>query len=215
MLSTLDTPPVHNGSTTGRALLAGGVVAGPLYLVSGATQALTLDGFDITRHPLSVLSNGPLGWIQITTFVLAGLLTVLGAAGLRGSGSKWGPRLVALYGIGLVGAGAFIADPMDGFPVGTPPGPPETVTWHGMLHFMVGGIGFVGLIGACLVYARRFAAAGRRGWAVYSVVTGVVFTAAFVGIASGSPNAAVNVSFGIAVVLGWTWLTALFAWRSK
>jgi Protein of unknown function (DUF998) len=83
------------------------------------------------------------------------------------------------------------------------------VTWHGMLHFMAGGIGFLGLIGACLVFARRFVRAGRRGWALYSAVTGVLFTAAFAGIASGSTSPVLNLSFGVAVVLGWTWLTVV------
>jgi hypothetical protein len=217
-MSTITASSVHYGSSAAtvrtarsrRALLACAVAAGPLYVVSGLTQALTRAGFDLTRHPLSLLSNGTLGWIQITTFVVAGVLTVLGAAGLRGHlGSRWAARLVALYGVGLVAAGTFVADPMDGFPVGTPPGPPAVVSWHGMLHFMAGGVGFLGLIGACLVLARRFRRAGRRGWAVYSAVTGVLFTAAFAGIASGSATATLTVAFGVAVVLGWTWLTAV------
>jgi hypothetical protein len=214
-MTTVTASRVHNGQARPaarprRALLACAAAAGPLYVASGLTQALTREGFDLTRHPLSLLSNGALGWIHITTFLAAGLLTIAGAAGLRGHlGSRRAPRLVALYGIGLIGAGAFVADPMDGFPVGTPPGPPEVVTWHGMLHFMAGGIGFLGLIGACLVFARRFVRAGRRGWALYSAVTGVLFTAAFVGIASGSTSPVLNISFGVAVVLGWTWLTAV------
>ncbi len=56
----------------GRTLLACGVVAGPLYLIVGLTQALTRPGFDITRHDLSLLSNGDLGWVQISNFVLSG-----------------------------------------------------------------------------------------------------------------------------------------------
>ncbi len=55
-----------------------------------------------------------------------------------------------------------------------------------MLHFMVGGVGFLCLIAACFVLARRFARAGQRGLAWFSRVTGVVFLAAFAGIASGS-----------------------------
>ena len=214
-MTTLTASHVHSGQArpaarSRRALLACAAAAGPLYVASGLTQALTREGFDLTRHPLSLLSNGALGWIHITTFLVAGLLTIAGAAGLRGHlGSRWAPRLVALYGIGLIGAGVFVADPMDGVPVVTPPGPPEVVTWHGMLHFRTGGVGFLGLIGACLVFARRYARAGRRGWAVYSAVTGVLFTAAFVGIASGSASPVLNVSFGVAVVLGWTWLTVV------
>jgi hypothetical protein len=217
-MSTITASSVHHGPSAAtvrtarsrRALLACAAAAGPLYVASGFAQAVTRDGFDLTRHPLSLLSNGTLGWIQITTFVVTGVLTGLGAAGLRGHlGSRWAARLLALYGAGLVAAGAFVADPMDGFPVGTPPGPPAVMSWHGTLHFMAGAVGFLGLIGACLVLARRFRRAGRRGWAAYSAVTGVLFTAAFVGIASGSATPALNVSFGVAVLLGWTWLTAI------
>ena len=207
-MTTIAASSVHSGAfgtvRTHRARLACLAAAGPLYLASGLTQALTRDGFDLGRQPLSLLSNGSLGWIQISTFIVAGVLTIAGSGGLRSA-----RRLVALYGAGLVAAGVFVADPMDGFPVGTPPGPPATVTWHGMLHFMAGGVGFLGLIAACLVLARRFGRAGRRGWAVYSAATGVVFTAAFVGIASGSASPVLNISFGVAVTLGWTWLTAV------
>src|SRR5262245_50109526 len=120
-----------------RNLLACGVAAGPLYILVGAAQALTRAGFDPTRHPLSLLSNGDLGWIQIGNFLLSGLLVIAGAVGMRralrpGKGSTWGPLLVGLYGLGLIGAGAFVADPMDGFPPGTPSGPPTAITQHGM-----------------------------------------------------------------------------------
>ena len=43
-------------------------------------QALTRDGFDLTRHPWSLLTNGDLGWIQITNFVLTGLMVLAFAA---------------------------------------------------------------------------------------------------------------------------------------
>src|SRR5687768_11812905 len=126
-MTTIAASSVHSGPSIATArtrgtLLACAAAAGPLYVAAGLVQALTRDGFDLARHPLSLLSNGALGWIHITTVVVAGVLTVLGAAGLRGYlGSRWAARLVALYGIGLVAAGAFVADPMDGFPVGTPP----------------------------------------------------------------------------------------------
>ncbi len=163
-------------TTLTRALLACGVVAGPLYLVVGVTQALTRRGFDITRHDLSLLSNGALGWIQISNLVVSGLLVLVAAVGMRrvlraGRGRWWGPALVGVYGLGLIGAGIFTADPALGFPPGTP-ADAHTISGHGLLHFICGGVGFLALIVACLVLARRFAAVGRRGWAAYSVVTG-------------------------------------------
>lgn len=199
-----------------RLLLACGVVAGPLYVVVGLAQALTRDGFDLRRHELSLLANGPLGWIQIANLLFSGLLVVADAIGMRrvlhpGRGGTWGPRLVGIYGVGLIAAGIFVADPAYGFPAGTPAGPPEQVNWHGILHFVVAGLGFLALIAACLVVARRFAAVGQRGWAAYSVATGVAYLAAFAGIATGSGNQAVNVAFGIAVLLGWGWVSAVAA----
>lgn len=65
-----ETPERGAARATG-LLLTGGAVAGPIYLISGFTQAFTRPGFDITRHPFSILSNGPLGFIQISTFLPA------------------------------------------------------------------------------------------------------------------------------------------------
>ncbi len=196
-----------------RSLLGYGIIAGPVYLAVSLVQVFTRDGFDVTRHSWSLLSNGELGWIQITNLVLTGLMTVLGAIGLRrglrpGRAAAWAPRLIAAYGVSLIGAGVFRADPALGFPVGTPDNAND-VSWHGMLHLTCGAIGFTALIVACFVVARRFAAEGRRGWARYSRATGVLFLAGFVGIASGTASAATTLGFVAAVIIAWTWLSAL------
>src|SRR5215213_6691517 len=128
-------------------LLACGAVAGPLYIALGMLQMLIRPGYDPTRHDLSLMSNGDLGWIQITNFVMTGLLVIVGALGMKralaGSrGGTWGPVLVAIYGLGLIGAGIFVADPALGFPPGTPADAHE-ISGHGILHFVTGGIGFL------------------------------------------------------------------------
>src|SRR4051795_8339662 len=68
-----------------KSLLGYGVIAGPAYVVVSLTEALTRDGFDLTRHAWSMLSNGDLGWIHITTLVVTGLMIIAFAAGLRRS----------------------------------------------------------------------------------------------------------------------------------
>lgn len=198
---------------TTRRLLAGGALAGPLFLVVGFAQAFTRDGFEIGRHAFSLLSNGALGWIQITNMIVTGLLVVAGAVGLRRllpRGRRGGsvPRLLAVYGMGLVAGGVFVADPADGFPVGGPTGTPGTVSWHGMLHLTLGGIGFLALIAACFVLARRHIARGERAWGAYSIGTGVIFFAGFAGIASGGGSVPLTVAFMAAIVVAWAWLTA-------
>lgn len=189
-----------------KSLLGYGILAGPLFVTVSLAQAATRDGFDIREHAWSLLSNGSLGWIQITNFVLTGLMVIAFAAGLRRAvPSVWAPRLLAVFGASMIGAGIFRADPGAGFPAGTP----ETtaISWHGMLHFMVGGIGFLCLSAACLIVGRWYATSGERGWAVFSRVTGIAFLAAFAGIASGSGTPAVVLSFVAAVILVFTWLT--------
>jgi len=191
-----------------RSLLGYGVIAGPIYVAVSLALAFTRRGFDITRHAWSLLSIGDLGWIQVTNFVVVGLMTVAAAAGLRRAGiGRWTPRLVAAYGLSLVAAGVFRADPAEGFPVGTPAGP-GTVSWHGMLHLLSGTVGFSCLIAACVVTARAFVHSGRRGWALYSAAAGVALFAGFAGMASGSHGAATTLPFAAAVVLVWSWITA-------
>jgi len=188
-----------------RSLLGYGAVAGPFYVGVSLAQALTRDGFDLTRHPWSALENGPLGWIQSANLVLTGAMVVAFAIGVRRAlGAGWGPRLLAVFGLSMAAAGVLTADPVAGFPAGSPGG---TVSWHGTLHFLVGGVGFLGLIAACLVLGRRFARAGERRWALASRVTGIAFLAAFAGITTGSPAA--TLPFVAGVVLAFGWLTAL------
>lgn len=140
----------------------------------------------------------------------------MGRAMRGGPGGTWGPLLVGLYGLGLIGAGVFVADPMNGFPPGLPANAYGNVSWHGLLHFVFGGVGFIGLIAACFAFARRFADLGERGWARYSVATGVLYFAAFFGIAAGSQQGGavltfVVLAFTAAVVLGWAWISAMAA----
>lgn len=197
-----------------RLLLTLGVIAGPLYVVTGGAQAMLREGFDPRRHALSLLSNGSLGWIQIANFLTTGVMVIACAVGLKlaltsGPGRTWGPLLLAVYGLGLIGAGFFSADPALGFPPGTPPGQPRTVSTHALLHFVCGGIGFIGLIAACIIFARRFASFKEPGWAWYSTLTGLIFLAAFCGIASGSNTAPIILAFYAAVALAWSWITAI------
>ncbi|HKP39746.1 DUF998 domain-containing protein [Mycobacterium sp.] len=210
-MTTTDCPPLPVRIT--KSLLGYGVIVGPIYVVVVAVQAATRDGFDPTRHAASQLANGDLGWIQIANFLITGAMTIAAAVGVRralgpGRLSAWASGLVGGYGAALVVAGFFRPDPSDGFPPGTPPGIGE-VSWHGMVHFAVAGLGFACLIAACFVLAAWFGRAGQASWAWFSRITGVAFGGSFIALSSGSGGAATILVFTAAVILVWAWLTAV------
>ena len=66
-----------------RSLLGYGVLAGTVFEASILIQGLTRHGFRLAHHDASLLSNGPLGWIQIATFLVAGAMTIACAVGMR------------------------------------------------------------------------------------------------------------------------------------
>jgi len=169
---------VAHGRAT-KQLLILGAIAGPFYVGVALLQMAIREGFDIRRHPLSLMSNGELGWIQIANFLITGALVVTGAAGVKqavrsGRGRTWAPIMLGLYGIGLIGAGIFRSDPALGFPPGTP-ATNNAISTHGILHFVFGAIGFAGLIAVCLIFARRFSDLGQRGWSMFSLAVVLSF----------------------------------------
>jgi len=197
-----------------RSLLGYGVLAGPLYVGVVLAQAWLRPGFDLAHDDASLLSNGSLGWIQVANFLLTGGMVVACAVGVtRALGgvraAGWGPRLLAAFGLGMMLAGVFVADPMNGFPPGTAAGRPTAISAHGILHIAAAGIGFLSLVAACMVFARRDAARRRRAQAVFSLLTGILFLAAFAGVASGSSSSAVVIGFWAALIVAWAWIANL------
>lgn len=197
-------------SVSTRTLLTAGAAAGPLWAAVALTQAATRDGYDITRHPLSLLSTGPLGWIQITNFVVAGALLLAGAAGLRRVlPGRWAPRLVTVAGTGMIAAGALVMDPM------TAPDPmtgqPAPMSWHSIGHMVAGTITFNALIAACYVLARHYAKAGRRGRTAGALVAGTALLIGNLWPLSGGPAGSLALAVGAITALGFVSLTA--AWH--
>jgi hypothetical protein len=204
-------PSTTRSSRTTRSLLGGGVLAGPLFIILVVAQEATRAGFDPKRHALSQLSTGDLGWLQIANFIGTGLLFLGCAVGMRrvlteGRAARWGPRLVGVFGVALVWGGVFVTDPVNGYPPGTPE---DTVdfTWHGILHGLAPTVAGIAVVAACIVFARRFAANGERGWAGYSVASAAVYLIlAFAAFPAGDFR--LMLAGG---VLAWGWISVVAA----
>ncbi|TDB73204.1 DUF998 domain-containing protein [Micromonospora sp. KC721] len=197
---------------SGRLLLAG-ALAGPVFFASAIIQMLTRAGFDITRHPISQLATGDLGWIQITTFVLAGLGGLALAFGIKrtltdGTGRRALPVLVGIFGVGLIAAGVFTMDPEYGFPVGTPDEPAAQMSWHSVVHSAAAAVAFTALAIAAIVLTVRHV---RRRAVLPAVANGA---AALVLLLPMSPD---HMSIQIAVngLVAFTWTTVLALWLRR
>ena len=221
MITTVDLSPAGAtpGTLTTRVLLACGAIAGPLFTLAWVVEGATRAGYDPLRHPVSSLELGDHGWTQVANFIVAGLLSLAFALGLRRAlrplgGSTWGPLLVGAFAVGLLGAGIFVTDPVSGYPPGTPGQLQHYSSAHAALHDLFSVPTFVGLPIACFVFARRFTGWGKRGWALYSAATGVVFVVGFVLASMAFGQAEGLVDYGglfqrATVTVGWTWLTLL------
>ncbi|MBE1490491.1 DUF998 domain-containing protein [Plantactinospora soyae] len=196
-----------------RTLLTCGVVSAPLWTAVSLAQAATRDGFDLTRHPLSMLSNGALGWLQITNFLLGGILTVAGAVGLRRMmrgtpGGRWAPRLILVNGIGMIAAGVLVMDAGDGFPAGTPYGTPEALSWHSYGHMAAGAVAFTALIAASYVLGHHFSRAGNRGHAIAARIAGTALLLGNGWAMSGGQAGSLTLAVGSIAASTWVSIVA-------
>lgn len=198
-----------------RSLLTAGAVATPMWTGVALAQIATREDFDLARHPISALSNGDFGWIQIANFVVAGALLIAGATGLRRTmadtpGGRWAPRLVAGSGVGMIAAAMLVMDPGNGFPVGASEGSPTTMSWHGIGHLAAGSVTFTALIVASFVLARHFRAAGEPNLTIGARIAGVALLIGNGWAMSGGAAGSLTLAIGSITAMSFVSLTA--AW---
>lgn len=143
-----------------RILLTAGAVAGPLFYLSAIVQMATRPGFDLRVHPISQLSTGDEGWIQMLTFAIAGLGLVCLSIGHRmvvtgGVGRAAIPLFIAIGGFGFIAAGIFPQDPAHRFPIGVGDGPATESSWHAVIHMAAAIMAFTALAVAALIALVR------------------------------------------------------------
>ncbi|MEU4837463.1 DUF998 domain-containing protein [Nocardia testacea] len=199
--------PVRVSNRATERLLFAGAAAGPLFFASAITQMLTREGFDITRHPISQLATGGVGWIQILTFITAGMGALALAAGIartitEGTGRRALPVLVGVFGVGLIASGVFTMDPENGFPAGTPDGPVAQMSWHSVAHSTAAAVAFTAVAIAALVLSMRYV---RQRMVLPAVVSAVA------GLALLMPMSAEHMSIQIAIngAIAFTWTSVV------
>jgi|SRR5579859_1427984 len=187
-----------------RILLLCGAIAGPLFVLIVLIQDYTRPGFDPRQYLLSVLSLGDWGWVQITNFVLTGVLNLLYGVGLwrrlhPGRAGTWGPIFIGVYGLILITVGVCTTDPVNGYPPGSvaPTGP----SWHGFIHALGALFAFLTLSTALAILSRYFLARKERGWALYLLASAVLMLVCLFGGFTNPELPARAVRLG--VLIGW------------
>src|ERR1035437_6383056 len=132
-----DKTKIKTNSIT-KALLSCGAIACPLFIILVLIEGAIRPNYNSFLYPLSSLSIGDTGLIQISNFIFTGILLVIFSLGLKqvcnSDKEKFrGPLLIRSVGIGLIGAGIFVTDPIFGYP------PDKSLvlrqfTFHGHLH---------------------------------------------------------------------------------
>jgi hypothetical membrane protein len=191
-----------------RRLAPCGAIGAVLFVVVFLVDGALHPDYDPVRDTVSELALGAGGWVQVTNFVVTGLLMVAFAVALAwtlrsGRCYHWAPRLFAAYGVGLVLSGIFRTDP----------GPSATTTGHGDLHLAAGVLVFGSLTAACFVLARRFP---DRRWAWYSRATGIAVPVLFLAMGAGPPSI-MGLLQRACIVVGWGWVAVISirAWSSN
>ena len=120
-----------------------------LVLVTGADALSRRDGYDMTRHWVSLLQHGERGWLATAAFALAGLLVLASVPAFRSvrsvrSAEGRAPRLVAaipglvaVSGMALVALAICPIDPSMEYPVRTEA---YEVSTTGRVHSVAGGV---------------------------------------------------------------------------
>ncbi|MQA91038.1 MAG: DUF998 domain-containing protein [Gemmatimonas sp.] len=208
--------PHREADTLTRSLLAAGAVGGFGFIIVWLVAGAIRPQYDPLYQPVSALSLGPGGWVQITNFIVTGILMVAFAIGSRrgltpGRGATRGRILIGAFGIGLIGAGVLVMDPSYGYPPGAPPGIPTTQSVRGQLHDMASLVVFACLSAAAFVFGRRFATQpGSRIWAAYSFLTALLVAAFFIAAGAawfgGGPGGLFQ---RVSISAGWIWVGLL------
>jgi hypothetical membrane protein len=186
-----------------------GTIACPLFVIIFLIEGTLRPEYSQLRHPVSSLSIGESGWIQVTNFIITGLLLLAFAFAMKS-------KLIGSVAIGLIGAGIFSTDPVYGYPEDQPLRLAQ-FTMHGHLHDLFSLPVFICLPITCFVFRRYFITAGKRICANYSLITGLFMLVTFILAGMGFKQFPLLVDYAgifqrLSIMSGGAWLSIL-AWH--
>ena len=190
-------------------LLGCGVIGALLFVVTFIVDGWTRPGYRASYHSVSALALGPRGWVQTSNFVITGLLMVAAASGTRDALQiVFGPALLGIFGLSLVGSGLLPMDPMRGYPPGTSPATPTVTSRRHKLHDLFGFVVFSSLPAACIAFGFALT---EGGWVVYSYATAAALIALFVvfGAACVRDSPSTGHIQRLMIVIGWAWIALI------
>lgn len=152
---------------------------GPLLFVTTfLVEGWQRPGYQPLKMYVSELSLGERGWIQITNFIIFGVLFLLFTRAVTaefptGKASRVGPILLTITAICYLLSGPFVMDPANT--------PRDQMTVPGTLHGIFGGIVFTLMPVLCFVFLRRFREDPRwQFFQSWTLVLGTLITAAVI-----------------------------------
>ena len=130
-----------------------GILAPAIFVGVFTVEGVLRSGYDPLKMYISALSLGNLGWLQISNFILLGLLLFIFTIGLSkefqtGKASRGG--IITLYIISVLFfiSGPFVMDPTET--------PADQMSVHGLIHGISGGIVFLIMPIIIFIFLRRF-----------------------------------------------------------
>lgn len=155
-----------SGRPTSQSVLLSSGLGGLAFVLTFLVLGMMAPGYDARRETISALEFTTLGLGQRVNFIASGLLFAAFGAALRrqlvrGRGSVAIPTFQVLSGVGVIGAGIFVHEP---------------------LHLVSDLIAFNSSLLVLFLSAWRFSGDMRwKGWAAYSTITGLLMMALLTG----------------------------------
>jgi hypothetical protein len=172
---------VEPNSHAHRALLWLGLLFSLLFNVGVLLDGAFRPGYDWLVQPMSALSLGPGGWLQISVCIACGVFQCITAPAWRASwvggfGAASYPIIKLVSGFTLILSGIFTQDPALGYPLDVPT--PTVPSTHAIVHQLAAYVSLTAAIASLVVLAVRFAREqGWRGWVPWAILSAIAMMA--------------------------------------